>query len=92
MQLEALNGTFGLESAEYAVLSEYFDRVDKNIAFSKDEDEILNCVQRGVDFGLYTLDHAAKTIQKIARGKLARTAAVAKTSKKAKGGKKKGKK
>ena len=91
-ELEELTALFNQESSDYAVLKEYFDRVDADIQRSAEESYILQSVQRREDFGMYVLNTAVTYIQKIVRGRQVR-AVVSKMLAKAKKGKKgKGKK
>jgi predicted RNase H-like nuclease (RuvC/YqgF family) len=88
--LAELQRSFQEESAEYATLKEYFDKIDSNLAYESSENKILDAVNRRELFAKKYMDKAATLIQKIARGRIHR-AEVAKLKSK-KGGKKAGKK
>lgn len=89
--LEDLRFSFKQEEQEYSKLKEYFDKVDANINRSDEEERIIAAIARREEFGRRVLHDAAATIQKIARGRIARAFCTKLKSKK--GGKKgKGKK
>mmetsp|Transcript_37471 Transcript_37471/g.38157 ORF Transcript_37471/g.38157 Transcript_37471/m.38157 type:complete len:376 (+) Transcript_37471:136-1263(+) len=89
-QLEDLQSTFDVETSEYAILKEYFDKVDADLGRNEEEESILAAVSRREAFGMNVLCRAVIIIQKIARGRRAR-AEVAKLRAKKRKGKKKGK-
>jgi hypothetical protein len=78
---------YAKESAEYAQLKEYFDRIDADLALADEEAEVLKAVERRAAFGTKVLDGYTVLIQKIVRGKLGRIR-VNKLKPKPKGGKK----
>lgn len=90
--LEELQRSYDLETADYAVLKEYFDKVDADLGRDAEEEGILAAVARREAFGDRYLHGAATKIQKIARGKRARAEVAKLRSKKKKKGKKGGKK
>jgi hypothetical protein len=91
-QLKELNDAFAVESAEYAKLKEHFDRIDLDISRADEEDRILAAIQRREDFALAVLHRACANIQKISRGRIARSVVAKLKAKKGKKGGKKGKK
>lgn len=89
---EDIAAAFAKESADYAVLKEYFDKVDADIGRTSEESRILAAVKRRADFGQRVLFMAAAYIQKMVRARQARAFVaklMAKKKKKGKGGKKK---
>lgn len=87
--LDNLKMNYEKELKEYASLKEHFDQVDEDIGRSMEEDRAISASKRRELFGMWVLDQAAASIQKIVRGRQARFM-VAKL--KAKKNKKKGKK
>mmetsp|Transcript_4092 Transcript_4092/g.6341 ORF Transcript_4092/g.6341 Transcript_4092/m.6341 type:complete len:373 (-) Transcript_4092:227-1345(-) len=81
------------EEKEYAVLKEYFDKVDADLNRQSEEEEIIDAVVRRQDFAMGIMIRAAVRIQSCIRARLARVE-VEKVRAKAKKGKKgkKGKK
>lgn len=88
--LEELNKCFVNESNEYAILKEYFDRVDEDLHRNAEEEMLLDAVRRREEYGRMVLFKAAQTIQKIARGRIGRAAVSKLKNKGKKGGAKKG--
>lgn len=93
LELLELKRQFEIESRDYAVLKEYFDKVDADITRSAEEEYIIAAIKTRERFGYRVLDDAATMIQKIVRGRQVK-AVYAKMKAKAKKGKKgkKGKK
>lgn len=89
--LDELKSSYEMELKEYAELKEHFDRVDEDIGRSKEEEDVLSAVVMREQFGLWVLDQAAATIQKIVRGRIARFMVAKLKAKKNKKGKKGGK-
>ena len=90
-ELESLQKSFDLETREYNILKEYFDKVDADLNRNKEEEEILAAVARREAYAEAVIHRAVAVIQKIARGRRARVEFV-KMKSKAKKGKKGGKK
>ena len=90
--MKELNESFTQESAEYAALKEHFDKIDLDIARTDEEERILAAIQRREDFALDMIHHACANIQKISRGRIARSVVLKLKAKKGKKGGKKGKK
>ena len=88
--MEELTKTYEEESVEYAILKEYFDKIDADLFRESEEEVIIRANQRREDFAKKIMHNAAAYIQKFARGRIA-GAAVHKLKSK-KGGKGKGKK
>lgn len=88
--LEALQKSFDIETREYAVLKEYFDKVDADLGRNSEEENLLAAIARREAYGIGVLSKAATIIQKIARGR--RTRAEMAKMKNKKGKEKKGKK
>jgi hypothetical protein len=78
------------ECKEYAILKEYFDKVDADLFRQAEETDILNAVQRRYEFAMNVMSNACIRIQSIVRAKQARVE-VEKIRSKAKKGKKGGK-
>lgn len=90
LQLETMNKEYAEESKEFAVLREYFDKLDADLGRENEEKSILNAVTRREGFAKMLLDRACAKIQSIARMKQTRAEYLKSKSKKK--GKKKGKK
>ena len=90
VELEEMTKCFEQESAEYAELKEYYDKIDADLAREKEENDILAAVARRQAFAEKVFSKAACRIQCIARGRQARARVHAMKSKGKKG--KKGKK
>jgi predicted nucleic acid-binding Zn-ribbon protein len=90
--LQELKELYSVEAKEYSVLKEYFDRIDSDLNRAAQEETILASVAKRRAFGVAVLHRAAATIQKIARGRIARAAVAKMKAKAKKGGKKKKKK
>ena len=88
--LNELNEQYTVESAEYAVLKEYFDKIDSDLNRSSEEESLINAVMRRKTLGNRILYAAATRIQKIFRGRRLRLSLTKLNSKNKKG--KKGKK
>ena len=87
-----LEAAFATEAQEYAVLKEYFDKVDADLTRENEEEMIISNVRRRIAFAVGFVDLSATRIQSCIRAKIARTE-VDKIRAKAKKGKKgKGKK
>jgi len=89
--LKELNDHLAVESAEYAVLKEHFDKIDADISRNDEEERILAAVKRREQFGNRVLFLAMANVQKIQRGKTARAAYEKIKAKMKKGKKGKGK-
>ena len=89
-QLGDLTKTFQEESDEYAVLKEYFDKIDADLAREAAEVDVMKAIQRRESWAKSVLDTAASNILRILRGRKARKEIEALKKKGAKG--KKGKK
>jgi hypothetical protein len=91
--IKNLEDAFEKEAQEYAVLKEYFDKVDADLTRENEEEMIISNVRRRIAFAKGFIDKAATTIQSCIRAKIARTEvdkirAKAKKGKKGKKGKK----
>lgn len=88
--LDQLQADFEVETAEFAVLKEYFDQVDADIRRSEEETQILSAVIRREAYGHYYVKAVVSIIQKYVRGRQARqmVAKLAAKGKKGKGKKK----
>jgi hypothetical protein len=89
LALTELNETLAAETAEYVQLREHFDKVDADKKFQKEEDDILDALQRRRSFGNAMVNVYLVRVQAAYRGYVGRQI-VAKLKPKGKG--KKGKK
>jgi chromosome segregation ATPase len=81
------------EAKEYAVLKEYFDKVDADLNRQSEEQDIIDAVNRRLFFAVGVMEKAAVRIQSCIRAKIARVEVEKLRSKSKKGKKgKKGKK
>ena len=85
---EQLQKDFKDESTEYAVLKEYFDKIDADLGRESEEERILAAVKAREDFAARYIHNACTKLQSLTRGKISR-AEVAKLKSKKKKGKKK---
>lgn len=80
------------ETKEYAILKEYFDKVDADLFRQNEEEVILSAVSRRYEYALGVIEKAVVRIQSIIRAKKARIEVEKLKSKSKKGKKGKGKK
>jgi chromosome segregation ATPase len=86
--LQKMEKDFSNESSEFAVLKEYFDKIDADLGRESEEENILGAVKARVDFAAKYISDACAKLQSLARGRISR-AEVAKLKSKKKKGKKK---
>jgi chromosome segregation ATPase len=88
--INSLEAAFTEEAKEYAVLKEYFDKVDADLGRQREEEDIIQAVVRRQDFAMGVMERAAIKIQSCIRAKIARVEVekVRAKSKKGKKGKK----
>lgn len=88
--IKRLNAAFNKEAQEYALLKEYFDKVDADLNRENEEETIISNVRRRIAFAEDYMAYSATRIQSCIRAKIARTE-VDKIRAKSKKGKKGGK-
>lgn len=69
---EEIRKMYEADKIEYALLKEYFDRVDSDITLEKEEERILRGVQRRDEYVTHLLDKAARLITKLFLRKFSR--------------------
>jgi hypothetical protein len=84
---ELMQKDYESELAEFAVLKEYFDKIDADLTRENEEENILTAVKAREDFATWYYSRAVAKMQSLARGRIAR-AEVAKLKSKGKKGKK----
>jgi len=87
-ELDKMKSDFASESVEFAVLKEYFDKIDADLGRESEEEDLLAAVKNRAAFALNYIERSITKVQSVARGRISR-AEVEKLKKKLKKGKKK---